>query len=60
MSLERNGYNVSRAARDLGISRTTAYRLLERGDDRRTSSTGAAHSAVANTLSDACGIGSEH
>ena len=59
VSLERNGYNVSRAARDLGISRTTAYRLLESGDGRRTSSTDAANSAVASTRSDACGIGSE-
>lgn len=29
-ALERNGHNVSRAARDLGISRTTAYRLMEK------------------------------
>jgi len=34
-TLERNGHNVSRAARDLGISRTTAYRLLGRSRETR-------------------------
>jgi DNA-binding NtrC family response regulator len=29
-SLDRSGHNVSRAARDLGVSRTTMYRLLDK------------------------------
>jgi len=28
--LDRSGQNVSRAARDLGVSRTTMYRLLSK------------------------------
>ena len=32
--LDRNGQNVSRAARDLGVSRTTMYRLLTKHDMR--------------------------
>ncbi|WEM99423.1 helix-turn-helix domain-containing protein [Telluria mixta] len=28
--LQRSGQNVSRAARDLGVSRTTMYRLLSK------------------------------
>jgi DNA-binding NtrC family response regulator len=28
--LDRSGHNVSRAARDLGVSRTTMYRLLSK------------------------------
>ncbi|WP_374199446.1 helix-turn-helix domain-containing protein [Massilia sp. Bi118] len=28
--LDRNGQNVSRAARELGVSRTTMYRLLDK------------------------------
>jgi DNA-binding NtrC family response regulator len=34
-TLERNGQNMSRAARDLGISRTTAYRLPSRCGETR-------------------------
>ena len=35
--LDRSGQNVSRAARDLGVSRTTMYRLLEKHGMRSSS-----------------------
>jgi DNA-binding NtrC family response regulator len=34
-SLERAGNNIARAARDLGVSRMTLYRLLDKHDIRR-------------------------
>jgi DNA-binding NtrC family response regulator len=34
-SLERAGNNISRAARDLGVSRMTLYRLLDKHGIRR-------------------------
>lgn len=34
--LDRSGRNLSRAARDLGVSRTTMYRLLDKHGMRNT------------------------